>query len=196
MSKNKYRLPCNGKWYIEYGGVKKKDSHSWNVLSQRYAYDLEIRIDNLPYHDDYKIINNYYSYLEDVICPCDGWVVGVEKSYDNTRILDNRPVINDINDPCGNHIIIKHQHNEYSFLCHLEKDTIKVKEGDIVKEGEVLGKVGNSGNTQGPHIHFHIQNTADILNGKGIIIDFKNTIDENNKKVKHLIHGMTVENKE
>ena len=150
----------------------------------------------MPYKGDYKVIDNYYSYLEDVLCPCDGWVVGVENSYKNTRILDDRPVINDINDPCGNHIIIKHPHNEYSFLCHLEKDTIMVKEGDLVKAGEVLGKVGNSGNTQGPHIHFHVQDSSDILNGNGIIINFKNVLDDNNKKIKHLVHGMTVKNKE
>ena len=196
MSKNKYRLPFNNLWFVEYGGIKKKDSHSWNIISQRYAYDLEIRKDNLPYHDDYKKIDNYYSYLEDVICPYDGWVISVENKYKNTRIIENRPVINDINDPCGNHIIIKHPHNEYSFLCHLEKDTITVKEGDLVKEGDILGKVGNSGNTQGPHIHFHIQNSPDIVSGKGIKITFKNAYDENNKKIKYLIHGITVKNKE
>lgn len=195
MSKNKYRLPFNGKWYVEYGGIKKEDSHSWDILTQRYAYDIEIRNNNNPYHDDYKKIENYYSYLEDIICPYDGWVISVENSYINTRILENRPVINDINDPCGNHIIIKHPHNEYSFLCHFEKNSILVHEGELVKEGQVLGKVGNSGNTQGPHIHFHIQNTPDIINGKGIKITFKNTINEKNKNIKHLKHGMIVENK-
>ena len=196
MSKNKYRLPFNGYWYVEYGGIKKEDSHSWDIISQRYAYDIEIRKNDLPYHDDYKEIKNYYSYLEDVICPCDGWVFLIEDSYKNTRIIENRPIINDINDPCGNHIIIKHPNNEYSFLCHLEKGTINVKVGDLVKEGDILGKVGNSGNTQGPHIHFHVQNTPDILNGKGIKITMKNTIDENNKNIKYLVHGMTVKNKE
>ena len=71
-----------------------------------------------------------------------------------------------------------------------------VNEGDLVKEGQKLGKVGNSGNTQGPHIHFHVQDTPDILNGKGIKITMKNTIDQNNKKIKYLVNGMTVENKE
>ncbi len=196
MSKNKYRLPCNGEWYVEYGGTKKSNSHSWDILSQRYAYDLEIRKNDLPYHDDYKENKNYYSYLKNIICPCDGWVIKVENSYDNTRILENRPVINDIKDPCGNHIIIKHPHNEYSFICHLEKNTITVHEGDLVKEGEILGKVGNSGNTQGPHIHFHLQNSPDIITGKGIKIKMKNTYTINNKKIKYIEQGMIIKNKE
>lgn len=196
MSKNKYRLPFNGKWYVEYGGIKKEDSHSWDVISQRYAYDLEIRENDLPYHDDYKKLDNYYSYLQDIICPCDGWVFLVENKYENTKIYEGRPIINDSDNPCGNHIIIKHNHNEYSFLCHIEKDTILVKEGDIVKEGQILAKVGNSGNTQGPHIHFHIQNSPDIITGKGIKINMKNTYDEKNKRIKYLKNGMTVENRE
>ena len=39
MSKNKYILPFNRKWYVEFGGVKKSTSHSWDIIPQRYAYD-------------------------------------------------------------------------------------------------------------------------------------------------------------
>ena len=43
MSKNKYILPFKGSWYVEYGGTKKENSHSWALLGARYAYDFEIR---------------------------------------------------------------------------------------------------------------------------------------------------------
>ena len=119
MSKNKYRLPFNGYWYVEYGGIKKEDSHSWDVKEQRYAYDLEIRENDLPYHDDYTKIENYYSYLEDIICPCDGWVISIVDKYDNTKILKDRPVINDSDDPCGNHIIIKHLNLRIGVQTHI-----------------------------------------------------------------------------
>lgn len=184
MSKNKYILPMNGLWYVEYGGIKKSTSHSWDVISQRYAYDFEIRENNSPYHDDYKQCENYYSYHKDIIAPYDGWVVYIENSHNNTRILKDRPVICDSDDPCGNHIIIKHPNNEYSLIAHIEKDTFKVKIGDVVKQGQILAKVGNSGNTQGPHIHFHIQNGEDINKSMGIIINFKDVYYLKNKKYK------------
>ena len=56
---------------------------------------------------------------------------------------------------------------------------------------EVLGKVGNSGNTEGPHIHFQVQQGPDFNTSKGIKITFKNTY-TNNKKVKYIEKNMYV----
>lgn len=195
MSKNKYSLPFKGTWYIEYGGWKREHSHSWNIIGQRYAYDFEIRKNNLPYHDDPTKNENYYSYLENVYAPLDGWVIEVIDQYENTHITKERKIINDCDNPRGNHIIIKHENGEYSTICHFEKGTILVHEGDIVKEGDILGKVGNSGNTQGPHIHFQIQQGIDPDNSKGIPITFKNAY-YHNKKIKKLERGIEIESRE
>ena len=123
MSKNRYRMPCNGTWYVEYGGYTKKTSHSWEIPSQRYAYDLEIRKNNLPYHDEPDKIENYYSYLEEICAPLDGFVITIVNEYKNTHITKHRKVINDSKDPKGNYIVIKHQNGEYSTICHFEKDS-------------------------------------------------------------------------
>lgn len=197
MSKNKYILPFSGKWYIEYGGNTKETSHSFDVISQRYAYDFEVRENDLPYHDDYHKCENYYSYLKDIICPCDGYVVEVVDKYDNTKILDGRPVICDVDSPYGNHIIIKHKHNEYSVICHIEKGSFNVKIGDIVEEGEILAKVGNSGNTQGPHIHYHLQSGINLETSKGIKIKFKDVyyVNKKIKKTKYIEKDNYVTNK-
>ncbi len=193
MSKNRYIIPCNGIWYVEHGGVKRKDSHSWDIIPQRYAYDLEIRKNDLPYHDDYKNEKNFYSYLENVLCPCDGFVVDIENSYKNTKIYENRPARNDVKDSRGNYITIKHEHGEYSTICHLEKDSIIVNIGDIVKEGQIIAKVGNSGNTEGPHIHFQVQNGPNFNLDKGLKIKLKNVYC-NNKKIKYLKQKTYVSN--
>ena len=174
MSKNKYILPFNGKWYVEFGGIKMRTSHSWDIIPQRYAYDFEIRINNLPYKDDYKVCENYFCYLEDIIAPSDGYVYDIVDKYKVTRIIEGRPVVSDIKDVRGNYITIKHPNGEYSTICHIKKGTFKVKEGDYVKEGQVIAKVGNSGNTMGPHIHFQVQNGPDFNKSEGVKITFKN----------------------
>ena len=194
MSKNRYILPFKGTWYIEYGGTKKKNSHSWNIPSQRYAYDFEIRKNNSPYHDEVDKCQNYYSYLENIYAPCDGWVIELVNDYQNTHITKDRKIINDCDNPRGNHIIIKHPNHEYSCICHFEKDSFQVKVGDLVKEGDLLGKVGNSGNTQGPHIHFQVQLGLDPDKSKGIPIFFKNAYYQNRKR-KKLEKGIEIESK-
>ncbi len=194
LSKNHYHLPMHGKWYVEYGGLKKETSHSWNIISQRYAYDFEIRKDNLPYHGDYKNLKNYYSYLQDVLAPLDGVVMAIVDGYPNTKVYEGRPITSDIDEIRGNYIILKHNYGEYSVLCHFEKGSFKVREGDIVKTGDVLGKVGNSGNTQGPHIHFQVQKGFSFEYSRGVIINFQNTF-SNNKKVSKITKGMYVSDK-
>lgn len=173
-----------GLWYIEYGGINKKDSHSWEVISQRYAYDFEIRRNNLPYHEDYTKCENYYSYKKNIIAPSDGWIVDIKDEYDDTRILKDRSVICDVDDLRGNYIMIKHKNNEYSLIAHILKNSFKVKIGDLVKEGQVIAKVGNSGNTEGPHIHFQVQKGNDFNNSQGLIIRFKNVLIQRQNKFK------------
>lgn len=182
MSKNKYLLPFKGIWYIEYGSTTKKNSHSWDIIGQRYAYDFEIRKDNQPYHTNPGICENYYSYLENIYAPADGWVVDLVNKYKNTHITKDRKVICDCSDPKGNYIIIKHKYGEYSTICHFEKDSFQVVLGDVVVAGQLLGKVGNSGNTQGPHIHYQVQLGIDADYSKGIPITFSNAYHKDKKK--------------
>jgi murein DD-endopeptidase MepM/ murein hydrolase activator NlpD len=74
----------------------------------------------------------------------------------------------------GNYAIIKHAANEYSFYAHIKNGTLKVKKGDTIKQGQVIGKLGNSGNSTGPHLHFHLMDKPSILTGRGLPIHFTN----------------------
>lgn len=112
----------------------------------------------------------------------------------NTLIYKDRPARCDIEDPRGNYITIKHEHGEYSTICHLEQDTINVKIGQLVKAGELLAKVGNSGNTEGPHLHFQVQNGPDFNRSTGVKITFTNTY-QGKKKLKKVSQGMYVHSK-
>ena len=88
-------------------------------------------------------------------------------------------------------------HFKVPFIDRIAKKVI-LKEGDIVRQGQVIAKVGNSGNTNGPHIHFQIQDRLDSKNAKGIKINFKNIkIRKNNRYIhrRYIKHGYTVENK-
>jgi len=62
----------------------------------------------------------------------------------------------------GNTVIIKHDEHLYTSLNHLKEGSIKVKAGDTIKEGDEIGRCGNSGRSPYPHLHFQIQETPYI----------------------------------
>ena len=52
--------------------------------------------------------------------------------------------------------------------------TLTVKRGDLVKQGQVIGLVGNSGNSDAPHLHFHLMNGPSVLSARGLPCRFSN----------------------
>lgn len=186
MSKNKYSLPFDGAWYIEYGGFSIKNSHSFDMIDQRYAYDFEIRDRyNLPYFDDCLQCSSYYSYRKFVKAPFEGLVVDIGDNRPETEIRSGRPIVCSGDDPKGNYIVLKHPHGEYSVICHLLKNSFYVEVGDLIQKGDLLALVGNSGNTQGPHLHFHVQNSPYFNKAVGIKISFTNIYKEKKASLLH-----------
>jgi murein DD-endopeptidase MepM/ murein hydrolase activator NlpD len=72
----------------------------------------------------------------------------------------------------GNFVIIKHHDKEYSFIAHFRLDSINVKKGQKVIQGQVIGLCGNSGHSTEPHIHFHLQDSANFWIATGLPIKF------------------------
>ena len=56
----------------------------------------------------------------------------------------------------------------YMLYAHLQSGSLKVKQGDKIKRGEVIGLVGNSGNTSAPHLHFHVMDGPSPLTSEGV----------------------------
>jgi hypothetical protein len=161
VPKVEYDLPFDGEWYVINGGITENTSHSWEVLPQRYAYDFAI-VDEAgeSCSGDIKDVRNYYCYGKDILAPADGIIVSLKNNFPDCKIMGNGQTDPATPDIGGNRIIIKHASNEYSAICHLMYGSVNVKEGQVVKRGEVIAKCGNSGNTSEPHVHFQIQNSA------------------------------------
>ena len=184
-TKNKYIIPSTNTWYITYGGYTKKDSHSYDVYGQRWAYDFDKNIDGKYFHDDGNINENYYGYNEPLLSPIDGFVLTIQDGEKDSRAYSDLRVSQDSKDVRGNYIVIKAEHSEYVTLCHIKKGSFKVKEGDIVKQGQEIAKVGNSGRTKGAHIHMQVNKGDDFFNSDPLIIRFNNILVNN--KNKHFI---------
>lgn len=61
----------------------------------------------------------------------------------------------------GNHIIIRHKHGIYTRFAHMS--TIRVKKGEFVNQGQIIGNIGNTGITTGPHLHYEVHIGSDVV---------------------------------
>lgn len=170
--KGEYILPMTGKWTVVNGSVDKKMSHSWGIVNQRYAYDFIIVDDTgKSCGGNNKSVNSYYCYGKDIISPADGVVVQISGKHKDSR-TNGRKAYCDSWDIRGNFIVIKHADKEYSLTAHLASDSITVAVGDKVKQGDIIAKCGNTGNTSEPHIHFQLQSGKSFFASAGLPIAF------------------------
>ncbi|MEB2302010.1 M23 family metallopeptidase [Lysinibacillus xylanilyticus] len=167
-TKNKYIMPIRGEWFVFWGGTNEVVNYHYIYENQRYAYDLVKVQDGQSYQKSPVQNENFYAFDEDIVAPADGKIVKVVDG-----IKDNVPGEMDERNAAGNYVVIEHANNEFSMIAHFKKNSILVKSGDVVTEGQLIGKCGNSGNSSEPHIHFQVMDSPEIGYGKSIRILFK-----------------------
>ncbi len=160
----KLQLPFDGEWTVIWGGDTKELNYHIENEAQKNAFDIVIKDEKGNSFKTDGITNeDYYAFSKELIAPCDGEIVLVVDG-----IKDNKPgELNPIYAP-GNTVIIKTNNNEFLFFAHFKQNSIRVKQGQKIKQGELLGLCGNSGNSSEPHLHFHIQNIEDINTATGV----------------------------
>lgn len=156
------RLPFRGTWYVFWGGDTLQQNYHVNARDQRHAYDFLIVKQGSTHRGDGKRNQDYYAWGQPVLAPASGTVV---EAVDG--VPDNTPGIMNPQQLYGNHVVLDLGNGEYAVLCHFMKGTIRVRRGARVRAGQVLGLCGNSGNSSEPHIHFHLQDRAEL--GAGAI---------------------------
>ncbi len=188
QQQGKYTLPFAEEWLVVNGGIEKEDSHSWEVINQRYAYDfVVVDSENKSYKNNGDKLKDYYCYEKNVLSPGDGEVIKVKDGirdypHPGTMMIDFLA-----KDFRGNFVMIKHNKQEYSFMAHFIPGSFKVEEGDLVKRGEVIGKCGNSGHSTEPHLHLHFQDHPNFYLGRGIPIKFNNLKIDGEDKIESYI---------
>ncbi|WP_370088448.1 peptidoglycan DD-metalloendopeptidase family protein [Ekhidna sp.] len=156
-------LPFKDEWTVFWGGETKEQNYHVDYPNQKGAFDLIITDKNgKSFKGDGKTNEDYYAFGKELIAPCDGEIVLVVDG-----VKDNKPgELNPTYVP-GNTVIIKTEKDEFFFFAHFKQNSIVLKQGDKVKQGDLLGLCGNSGNSSEPHLHFHLQNIEDFNRATG-----------------------------
>jgi murein DD-endopeptidase MepM/ murein hydrolase activator NlpD len=140
-------------------------------IAQRFAIDW-VRINpdgQATYTGDPLDNKNYRAYGSEALAVADGTIVATKDGIpQNIPGENSRAVPITLETVGGNHVVLDIGHGRYAFYAHLQPGSLKVKLGDHVKRGQVLGLVGNSGNSTEPHLHFHVGDSISPLGSEGI----------------------------
>jgi hypothetical protein len=165
---------------------------------QRFAIDWTLIDDNGNFaKNDTRKNENWKTYGVELISVADGKVVGIKD-----KIIENEPLSEEMavritrETIGGNYIVIDIGNNLYAFYGHLIPNSLKVKIGDPVKKGQVIGLLGNSGNSDAPHLHFHLESKSNAyFGGEGMpyhIKEFTQLNDYSAEGVLELFHSNRV----
>jgi murein DD-endopeptidase MepM/ murein hydrolase activator NlpD len=191
FAKNNYIFPLRGIWYAGVGPTF-HTGHRWGV-PEEFAFDIaRIGASGTTHSGDGSRFTDYYAYGAEVLAAADGKVVAASDGLKEDasamrkpgetqeaymqRLMANQAVRLEGGVPAvaGNHIVIDHGGGEYSLYAHLQPGSLRVHAGDAVKQGQVIGKLGSSGNSTEPHLHFQVCDRPDPLMCAGIPVQFSN----------------------
>jgi len=140
------------------------------AIAQRFAIDfVKVADDNKTFKGDQLKNESYYAEGVDALAVANGTVVEVKDSIpENVPGINSRAVPITLETVGGNHVIIDIGGGYYGFYAHLKPGSLKVKLGDKVTRGQVIGLVGNTGNSTEPHLHFHVADAISPLGSEGV----------------------------
>jgi len=171
--------PLRGGSWLAANGPANESGHRRSLIgvagglfiAQRFAIDYVKLAENGSgtFTGDRLKNTSYAAYGTDALAVADGQVVAVKDGIpENVPGVNSRAVPITMETVGGNHVIIDIGRGKYAFYAHLQPGSIKVKLGDRVRRGQVLGLVGNSGNSTEPHLHFHVSDANSPLGSEGV----------------------------
>jgi hypothetical protein len=117
-------------------------------------------------------IKNWYGYGADVLAVSDGVVASTRDDFPESQTLSEHQRY-PAEKATGNYISIEIGKEQFIFYEHLKPGSIKVKPGQKVKKGDVIASLGFTGQTTGPHLHFHVADRNSPLGAEGIPFVFE-----------------------
>jgi Peptidase family M23 len=112
-------------------------------------------------------VEQHYAFGEDVLAVADGTVVSIQDGKPETT--PNLPMTPKAKaDYGGNHVILEIAPKVFALYVHLHPGSLTVTVGQSVKAGAPLAKIGNTGPSMGPHLHFGLSDRPDFFAGRSL----------------------------
>lgn len=167
-------------WVVANGCCAALTAHRGAVLpvngslrvAERFAIDfVQIGPNGRMLDGPIDMLSSYPFFGDPVYSAAQGKVVGVLDGMPETP-AGTFPAGITAAEAGGNHVVVDIGHGRFAFYAHLQPGSIRVEVGDRVGVGQVLGMLGNSGNSDAPHLHFHIMDGPSPLASNGMPFRF------------------------
>ena len=143
------------------------DGRVW--IAQRFAIDWVQVQDGSTFSGEQGDNASYHAWGDEALAVADGIIASIKDGIpENVPGVDSRAVPITLETVGGNFVIIDIGSGQYAFYAHLQPGSLRVAVGDRVRRGDVVGLVGNSGNSTEPHLHFHISDGNSPLASEGL----------------------------
>jgi murein DD-endopeptidase len=168
--------PLRGSGWVAGNGPSNTSVHRRNVfpfsyrttVSERFAIDfVKLGEDGMAMKGDKAKNDSFYGYGTDVLAVADGVVWAMHDGMADNNPF-SKPAAQTEETSGGNYVTIDLGHGRFAFYAHLKTNSVRVKQGERVRRGQVLGMLGNSGNTDAPHLHFQISGAGKPGQGEGL----------------------------
>jgi hypothetical protein len=168
--------PLRGEGYVSADSCCDATRHSRAALpvngrvwvAQRYAVDWEqLDAQGRIYTGDREKLESYSIFGKPVLAVADAVVVSVTDGLPE-QMPGKYPTNISLDEADGNSVILDLGEQRYAMYAHMQPGSIKVHKGDGVKLGQVVGLVGNTGNSVAPHLHFQVMDRPSSLASNGL----------------------------
>jgi hypothetical protein len=155
-------VPFTQEWEVASGGRSILVNSHHSLAVQRNAIDFVQLVNGKTYRGDRSRLENFYIFGDPLLAVADGRVTSAIGSRPDLPVGGHTWV-----DMEGNHVILDIGGGRFVLYAHMKQGSLRVQAGDLVHAGQVIGRVGDSGNSDEPHLHIQVQNkpTFDVEAG-------------------------------
>lgn len=168
-------LPVEGTWWV-IQAADWSDLHKQEVVSQPFAVDfVRLGDGSAFFRGDGFALEDHYSWDQPVYAAAGGKVAFAQFDMPDLppgQIPDPRIYRQDPRRLLGNAVAVSHGNGEFSYYAHLRQASLAVNEGQLIRRGALLGHVGNSGQSPGPHLHMHLMEGPNAFLDQGLPMRF------------------------
>lgn len=137
------------------------------VFSQRFALDFVVFDGTSTFAGDPTLNESYFIYGDPIKAVRKGRIVAARDGVAE-NVPGETPPITTPEALLGNYVVQRIGKHRYALYAHFQTGSVRVEAGERVRRGDLLGRVGNTGNSDEPHLHFHVTSGPDPLGTDGV----------------------------